>query len=116
MVLRAQAVGRQPVVVLACLLGELELADVGKAQLLRREQAGLDPLGQLDLLLGVEQGDAADLLEVGADEVGRGAGGVLLGDDDLLVVVLVDQLRDVGLGVGVDGQALGGRADRQRTG
>jgi hypothetical protein len=39
----------------------------------------LDALGELDLLLGVEQGDLADLLEVVLDRVGGGAGG-----DDLL--------------------------------
>src|SRR5881409_406871 len=47
------------------------------AEKLRSEQAGLDPLRELDLLLRVEQRDPADLLEIGADEVGRGAGGVL---------------------------------------
>jgi len=34
-------------------------------------QAGLDALGQGDLLLSVEQGDLADLLQVGADRVSR---------------------------------------------
>ena len=43
-------------------------------QLLLGEQARLDPLGQLDLLLGVEQRDLADLLEVVLDRVGGRAG------------------------------------------
>jgi len=43
------------------------------------EQASLDPLGELDLLLGVEQGDLADLLEVVLDRVGSRSG-----CDDLL--------------------------------
>ena len=49
--------------------------------LLVGEQAGLDPLGQLDLLLGVEQRDLADLLQVVLDRVGGRAGGhhLLLG-------------------------------------
>jgi hypothetical protein len=91
-VLGAQPVGGEPVVVLAGLLGELELADIGQPQLLGGEQAGLDALGELDLLLGVEQRDSADLLEVGPDQVGGRPGGVLLGDDDLVLVLLVDQL------------------------
>ena len=51
---------------------ELLLALVGGAQPLGGVEPGLDPLGQLDLLLGVEQRDLADLLEVGADRVGGG--------------------------------------------
>ncbi len=60
------------------------------------EQAGLDALGELDLLLGVQQGDLADLLEVVLDRVGGGAGGhdlllglvgvVGVGDDEALVL------------------------------
>ena len=42
------------------------------AQPLGGVEAGLDPLGELDLLLGVEQRDLADLLEVGPDRVGGG--------------------------------------------
>ncbi len=42
--------------------------------LLVGEEAGLDPLGELDLLLGVQQGDLADLLQVVLDRVGRGTG------------------------------------------
>ena len=50
-------------------------------ELLVGEQAGLDPLGELDLLLGVEQRDLADLLQVVLDRVGGRAGGhhLLLG-------------------------------------
>ena len=42
------------------------------AQPLGGVEPGLDPLGELDLLLGVEQRDLADLLEVGPDRVGGG--------------------------------------------
>ena len=65
-------------------------------QLLLGEQARLDPLGQLDLLLGVEQRDLADLLQVVLDRVrGRARhrdlrGGqvivVVAEDEDLLVL------------------------------
>ena len=59
---------------------ELLLALLGRAQPLGGVEAGLDPLGELDLLLGVEQRDLADLLEVGADRVGGGGQlGVLAG-------------------------------------
>jgi hypothetical protein len=57
-------------------------------ELLLGEQAGLDALGELDLLLGVEQRDLADLLQVVLDRVGGGAGGDdLLGGSVVLVVV-----------------------------
>ena len=53
---------------------------LGLAHPLRRVEAGLDPLGELDLLLGVEQRHLADLLQVGPDRVGgRGELGVLAG-------------------------------------
>jgi hypothetical protein len=53
---------------------------LGVAQPLRGIQPGLDALGEFHFLLGVEQGDFADLLEIGADRVGRGAElGVLAG-------------------------------------
>ena len=65
-------------------------------QLLPGEQAGLDPLGQLDFLLGVEQRHLADLLQVVLDRVRAGArhrhprGGkiivVVAEDEDLLVL------------------------------
>src|SRR5699024_5659885 len=48
-------------------------------ELLLGVEAGLDALGELDLLGGVEQRDLADLLEVVLDRVGGRAGG-----DDLL--------------------------------
>ena len=53
-------------------------------------QAGLDALGELDLLLGVEQRDLADLLQVRADRV-RGGGelGVLAGLPQRLGLLLV---------------------------
>src|SRR5690606_20699430 len=63
---------------------------VGVGQLLLGEQTGLDPLRELDLLLGVQQRDLADLLEVVLDRVGRRTGG-----DDLL------RRRVVVVGVGV---------------
>ena len=47
---------------------------VARGQQSGREDARLDSLRQLDLLLGVEEGDAADLIEVGAHQV-RLAGG-----------------------------------------
>ena len=66
-------------------------------QLLLGEQARLDPLGQLHLLLGVEQGDLADLLEVVLDRVGGGTG-----DRHLLLRLVLDvgvgDLEGLGLG------------------
>ena len=65
-------------------------------QLLLGEQARLDPLGQLDLLLGVEQPYLADLLQVVLDRVrggtrhhdlrGRKIVVVVTEDEDLLVL------------------------------
>ena len=55
-----------------------DLAALG--ELLLGEEAGLDPLGELDLHLGVEERDLADLLEVVLDRVGGRAG-----DHDLLL-------------------------------
>ena len=52
---------------------------LGLGELLLGEQAGLDPLGELDLLLGVEQRYLADLLEVVLDRVGGRAGDGHLG-------------------------------------
>ena len=54
-------------------------------ELLLGEQPGLDPLGQLDLLPGVEQRHPADLLEVVPNRVGRSAGGCHPGDRTVLV-------------------------------
>ena len=60
-------------------------------ELLLREQAGLDPLGELDLLLGVEERDLADLLEVILDRVRRRSRDRHLGGGQVLVVVAVDE-------------------------
>src|SRR5690606_33740393 len=61
---------------------------VGVGQLVLGEQARLDALGEFDLLLGVEQRDLADLLEVVLDRVGGGTGGGdLLGGRVVLVLV-----------------------------
>ena len=76
---------------LEALLGDL-------AQLLAAEQAGLDALGEVDLLDGGQQRDPADLAEVGLDQVDAGRRLVererlvLLGDDDHgdLLAVLVE--------------------------
>ena len=71
------------------------------------EQAGLDPLGQLDLLPGVEQRHLADLLEVVLNRVGSSAGGchpgggkvlvVLAGNQRLVLALLPGRSRDVAL-------------------
>ena len=55
------------------------------------EQPGLDPLGQLDLLPGVEQRHLADLLEVVLDRVGGSAGGCHPGGGKALVVIAGNQ-------------------------
>lgn len=98
-------VGLQEVVLgAAAVLGDdlqlaLELGGelVGVGQLVLGEQAGLDAFGELDLLLGVEEGDLADLLEVVLDGVGGGTGG-----GDLLrgrvVLVLVGEYEAGALG------------------
>src|SRR5690606_1504406 len=64
-------------------------------ELLLGEQASLDALGELDLLLGVQQRDLADLLEVVLDRIGGRTG-----RDDLL------RGRVVVVGVGVDEAAV----------
>jgi hypothetical protein len=97
-VLRPAAVLGDPVELLLHLRRELLAA----VDLLLGEQAGLDPLGELDLLLGVEQGDLADLLEVVLDRVGGGAGGgdllrrgvllVLVGQGERRVLLALRQL------------------------
>ena len=92
-ILGPASVGRDPLQIQAHALVEL-LAGV---QEFLGEQAGLDALGELDLLLGVEEGDLADLLEVVLDRVGRGTcdgdglhrlvGVVDVGDDEGLVLL-----------------------------
>ena len=90
MVFRAVAVAADPRHVAALSGGQL-LALLGDlAHQLGGVQAGLDPLGQLDLFFGVEQRDLADLLEVGAYRVGRcGEFGVLAGLPQRLGLLLV---------------------------
>ncbi len=60
--------------------------------------AGLDPLRQVDLLGGVEQRRAADLVEVVADRVGRNAGLVAV-EIGLVSLDGVDGVGGVGDGV-----------------
>src|SRR5262245_50035051 len=55
------------------------------------EQSGLDPLGKLDLLCGVEQRDLADLLEVVLDRIGRGAARPELGGRIISVIPFPDR-------------------------
>ena len=96
-------------------------------QLLLGEQARLDPLGQLDLLLGVEQRHLADLLQVILDRVrgrtrhrdlrGRKIIIVVAEDEDLLVLAAavrrdLDHARarragPFGLGVRLRGRLVG---------
>ena len=65
---------------------------VARVQPLLGEQAGLDPLGEVDLLLGVQQRDLADLLQVVLDRVGGRTGGDdLLGRSVVVVGVGVDE-------------------------
>ncbi len=60
-------------------------------QLLLGEQARLDPLGQLDLLLGVEQRHLADLLQVVLDRVRGGARHRDLRGRKIIIVVTEDE-------------------------
>ncbi|SKS99826.1 Uncharacterised protein [Mycobacteroides abscessus subsp. abscessus] len=80
MVLGAVSVAADPHHVAALRGGKL-LALLGQlGDNLRRVQTGLDPLGQLDFLFGVEQRHLADLLEVGTHRVRRGGElGILAG-------------------------------------
>ncbi len=85
-------------------------------QLLLREQARLDPLGQLDFLLGVEQRHLADLLQVVLDRV-RGSTGhrdlrgweivVIVAEDEDLLVLGGAVRRDLDDGGARRGDALG---------
>src|ERR1700733_9751771 len=61
-------------------------------ELLIGEQPGLDPLGQLNLLRGVEQPDPADLVWVVLGRVGGSADGGQPGGRKVLVVIAGDQL------------------------
>ena len=80
MVLRAVTVAADPRHV-AAILRRVLLAALGLlGHQLRGVETGLDPFGEFDLFLGVEQRDLADLLEVGAHRIGRsGEFGVLAG-------------------------------------
>src|SRR5262249_43146938 len=60
-------------------------------ELLLGEQPGLDPLGQLDLLPGVEQHYLADLLQVVLDRVGGRPGRRDLRGGQVLVVIAENQ-------------------------
>ncbi len=60
-------------------------------ELLIGEQPGLDPLGQLNLLPGVEQGHLADLLEVVLNRVGSRVSGCRPGGGKVLVVIAGNQ-------------------------
>ena len=66
-------------------------APAALGELLLGEQARLDPLGQLDLLLGVEQRDLADLLQVVLDRVGGRARHRHLRGRKIVVVVAEDE-------------------------
>jgi hypothetical protein len=101
----AHAVGRDELEVLANARRRLlDLLGVDLAQLLLREQTRLDALGEVDLLLGVEEGDPADVGQVDTDQVGRGDL-VVPGVDD---VVLVDGVV-AGRGGGFAGRRGAGR-------
>jgi hypothetical protein len=70
-VLGVTAVVRDPLEFAAQLGGDL----LAGGELLLREQAGLDALGQVNLLLCVEERDLSDLLEVVLDRVRSGTSG-----------------------------------------
>ena len=126
-VLRALAVADDPQQVAAQLRGQLvgllagEAGVLHPAQPLGRVEPGLDPLGQVDLLLGVEQGDLADLFQVRPDRVGGGGElGVLAGLPQrlgLLVLLVPGEVLGVGLldGGRAGGGQLGRLVDRQRA-
>jgi hypothetical protein len=72
----------------------LQLADepgAARGQLLLREQARLDPLGQLHLLLGGQQPHLADLLEIVLDRVGGGTGHRDLRGRKIFVIIAEDE-------------------------
>ncbi len=101
MILGPLSVARDPVEVPAQRGGQLLAFLFGLPQPLGGVEAALDALGQVDLLLRVEQRDLADLLEVGPDRVGRrgelGVSPSLLERLGLLVV----PLEVVGVGLGI---------------
>ena len=121
-VLRPLAVADDPAQIAADLQGELLVGLFGLAQPLGGVETGLDALGEVDLFLGVEQRDLADLLEVGADGVGRRRHlGVLarLAQRLGLLFLVPDDLVGLGafggnLGVAVDGDDVG-RVDGDRV-
>ena len=90
MVFRAVTVAADPHHVAALGGGQLFAAVGQVGHQLGGVEAGLDPLGQLDFLFGVEQRHLADLLEVRANRVrGRGQLGILAGLPQSLRLVLV---------------------------
>ena len=71
---------------------ELHVYLVAGVELLLSEQTGLDALCELDLLLGVEKCDLANLLEVVLDRVSRSScGDDLLGGRVILVIITDDE-------------------------
>ena len=102
-VLGLLAVGGRPLEFALAL--EVEGVTFGLEQVLGI-QAGLDAFRKVDFLFGVEQRDAADLLEVVLDRVGGGARcdhtplGVLAGGRErLVVIVITDHERALGFGL-----------------
>ena len=90
MVFRAFAVAADPLHIAALLHRQFLPAFSQLGHLLGCVQTGLDALGQLHLLLGVEECDLADLLEVCAHRVRRGRQfGVLAGLAQSLGLLLV---------------------------
>ena len=100
MVLGPLAVAHDPAQVTCQLRGDLLAVIHHPADPLGRVEPGLDAFGELHLLLGVEQRDLADLLEVGAYRVRRGGElGVLAGLPQGLGLLLVpDEVRPRGEG------------------
>ncbi len=90
MLFGAFAVADDPIQIPVQLRGECVARVLGTAQLLGGVEPGLDALGDLNFLLGVEQSDFADLLEVSAYRVDRGSEvGVLAGLAQGLGLLLV---------------------------
>src|SRR5215469_12207759 len=93
-VLGAPAVLGDPLEVAAHVVGHRSRA---VTQLLLGEQPSLDSLSEFDLLLGVQQGHLADLLEVVLDRIGGCARHGNLGGRQVFVVVTVDERLVLGL-------------------